>query len=569
MKKALLIIGIFMGSFLGGLDLFAAEVIQNFDVRADLSANRLLRVTEVITYDFGDAERHGIFRVIPVKYVRDKGTYHLRLTVVGVTMDGKPVPYDVTTEGAGKQIKIGDPNATITGPHTYAITYETRRALNDFADHTELYWNTTGNDWNVPIQQATFSLNAPGAIARVTCYVGYVGSKDQSCSAESVEHVATFQTTRSLNPGEGLTMVAAFPAGVIGPKPWTEYAWDLFTKSIWYLLPVLVLLFMFVKWWRQGRDPKGRGTIIAQYEEPHGMAPAMMAALISERVPERAITATILDLARQGYLKVKFFGDHKDPHQASNKQVPIIFTKLKPADDRLLRFEKTMYDGLFSRGDETNTEMLSGKFWKTVADMRNGVHEELKQRGWVTANPSSIRAAWITLGVSLVIIGGFLGMSGSPTSMISLFACAVMVILFGWFMPRVTKAGAEAREECLGFREFLSVTEKDRLHFHDAPEKRPEQFGRFLPAAMALGVEEKWAKQFEGMEMQMPDYMQGGSGITTPLAFAHMVESMSDAAASTVYSTPSSTSGGKGYSGFSGGGGSSGGGFGGGGGGSW
>lgn len=98
----------------------------------------------------------------------------------------------------------------------------------------------------------------------------------------------------------------------------------------------------------------------------------------------------------------------------------------------------------------------------------------------------------------------------------------------------------------------------------------PEMFERFLPYAMAFGVEKKWAAAFEGMYTQPPDWYRGDwRGGFHPVYFAHSMGSMTSTAGTVMASGPRS-SGGSGFGGGGfGGGGFSGGGFGGGGGGGW
>jgi uncharacterized membrane protein len=93
--------------------------------------------------------------------------------------------------------------------------------------------------------------------------------------------------------------------------------------------------------------------------------------------------------------------------------------------------------------------------------------------------------------------------------------------------------------------------------------KTPEMFEKFLPFAMALGVEKNWSKAFQGIYTQPPSWYQGGYGPQFyPTTFVNSLNSMSTHAGSVMASAPRSSGG----SGF-GGGGFSGGGFGGGGGG--
>ena len=79
-------------------------------------------------------------------------------------------------------------------------------------------------------------------------------------------------------------------------------------------------------------------------------------------------------------------------------------------------------------------------------------------------------------------------------------------------MPARTVPGARALERVLGFEEFLRRVEGDRL---ERVVKTPEMFERFLPFAMAFGVERKWAKAFQGIYREPPDWYVGSA--TRPL----------------------------------------------------
>jgi uncharacterized membrane protein len=140
-------------------------------------------------------------------------------------------------------------------------------------------------------------------------------------------------------------------------------------------------------------------------------------------------------------------------------------------------------------------------------------------------------------------------------------ASAIIIAAFGWHMPARTLQGTREYEKILGFQEFLSRVEGDRL---ERVVTTPEMFEKFLPFAMALGVEASWAKAFEGIARQPPEWYTGAAGLHTFRAstFTSDLGRMSASAASVMASAPRSSGG----SGF-GGGGSSGGGFGGGGGG--
>jgi uncharacterized membrane protein YgcG len=168
----------------------------------------------------------------------------------------------------------------------------------------------------------------------------------------------------------------------------------------------------------------------------------------------------------------------------------------------------------------------------------------------------------IILGIwGSIFMAAIFGFYGGLASAIS----GLIIAGFGFLMPNRTVKGVEARALILGLKEYMNVAEKDRMKFHNAPEKNPQLFEKLLPFAIALKVDKAWAKQFEEIYKSNPSWYSDSSGHAFNAYFlssslGDFSSSLNSAVAST---TTSASSGG---SGFSGGGG---GGFGGGGGGSW
>lgn len=545
------------------------EVVRRFDVRAELQADRTLKITETIEYDFGTNQRRGIYRLIPVEYHRYGATYRLRLDVGPSSMNGGPVPQRVTNEGPNIRIRLGDPDQYVSGRRVYTVTYSTNRAINDFTEDAEreLYWNVTGNGWDVPIESASFTLIGPAEATRMICFTGRFGSTEQDCTISSDGELATITASRPLDPGEGLTVALRYPAASMLPIPWWRILLDLVIDNIWLLTPFVVFFVMYVVWRRYGKEPAGRGTVIAHFDEPRGLPPAMLAAVLEQEVSQKAITATLLDLARRGYMKIKVVGDPASKGWFS-KKATYHFVKLKEPGPGRMRFEQTLFDGLFGSKEEvTLEEKKDGSFWSSVQSARHEIFTRLRTDGFFGKNPSVVRGTWIGVGAVVGFGGLYLAIAFGPLFILSAVLSGVIIAVFGWFMPQKTKQGSILAEEAEGFKLFLSVTERDRLDFTDAPERNPEQFARFLPAAVAFGVEEKWGKQFKDMMVKPPSYIEGATAGWTAGQYVNLVDSMHSASTSSLYHNPSSSSAGSGGSGFSGG--SSGGGFGGGGGGSW
>src|SRR5262249_25595697 len=62
-----------------------------------------------------------------------------------------------------------------------------------------------------------------------------------------------------------------------------------------------------------------------------------------------------------------------------------------------------------------------------------------------------------------------------------------------------TAAGRKLMDAIEGFRLYLGTAEEDRLQAFYPPKKTPELFEQYLPYAVALDVENAWAKRFEGI----------------------------------------------------------------------
>lgn len=568
-KLMILFVGIaslfVMGSAIPVYAQVAGERIVSFQANATIEKDRTLTITEVIAYDFGLQNKHGIYRIIPEKYSRSGGSYRLRLAVKQVFVDGKSAPYSIVSRTPNLKIQIGDKDKTISGTHTYQIVYQTSQAINFFSDHDELYWNVTGNGWEVPIESASFSVRGPdgfdGVSAKEDCFVGSYGSSDRLCETEAQGSTVSYASKRSLGPSEGMTIVLSLPKGLIQEPTWMDHLMRFIKDNGIIALPFIVLFFMYRHWYVNGREPQGRGTVVPQYEAPRGLTPMEMDVLMNQSNQSRAITATIIDLARRGYLRIAY-----EEKKGLFGGQTYTFEKIKEIEDGAPSHEKTLFNGIFKMGEsQKGINELKGTYYQSISKAQNSIYSLLRTKGFFGKNPITVRATWFSIAVAVGFLGAFFSLVANLDAIwqVSFIASAIIIGIFGWFMPSKTMEGAIALEEVEGFKWFLSVTEKDRLAFHNAPALKPEQFHEFLSYAIAFGVEDQWANQFKDLSVPEPSYVSG-YGHINPILFAHSMHNFGNDFAKS-FTPPSSA--GSGHSGFSGGG--VGGGFGGGGGGSW
>lgn len=588
------------------------EYIERFDIDILIGQSGVIDVTETIRYDFGAASRHGIYRDIPVKYVTSLGAREsLTIDVLGVSDDdGKPLTHEESRAGGNLRIQIGDADALVSGVLTYVIRYRVDGALAFYDDFDELYWNATGHDWTVPIAAASVTVRTlePTTGRRFACYVGPRGSTERcdqglSTGVSAPQSEVRVEWDRMLPAGSGITVALGFDKGYAQEPTVFERLIAFLMNNPLVILPFAVFGFMFRRWYREGRDPEGRGTIVPEYDVPEGLSPLHIAALLDGRLTGKEIPAAIIDLAVKGYLiiervteKVLLF-DTTDYRLSETGKRPIagsieaalveaLFdgtsTAVNAASVRKLLAspQAQLLPGFLKRSIEASlpaettapeagrravkVSELKNKFYAKIPDLQKRAIADLVVRRYFVASPQEVWGKY-TLWGTLLLIGAFflipiLGLQAM--SIVAVLVTIPIYFVFVYLMPRVTKDGAIVKERLLGLKDYLQIAEKRRLEFHNAPEKTPELFEKLLPAALLLGVSDIWAKEFADLTMSEPDWYRGGNAASfSASSFATDLGGFNTAAGSSLASAPSSSG--------SGGGGSSGGGGGGGGGGSW
>ena len=297
-------------------------VINDFHSDIDIAADTSMVVRETIAVDFGQLEKHGIFRTLKVSYDHDSAHYRKLDVAVRSVVDAKAnaVPYTTSVDGPTLQITVGDPDKTVGGRQTYVITYAVKGGLNPLQEHDELYWNVNGAGWPVTVQRATAHVHLPGPdLQAATCFQGPTGSK-QPCLHTEEPGAANFQSTGPLTSGQQLTVVAGIKKGALAtppvlledkPRPLQRY----FELSPGIIAAVLLVLLVGlalpgVGLWRARQDrvslqKRQLGTGVAmETEPPDHMRPAQLALLLDRSIQDKAWTATIFDLAARGYLTI-------------------------------------------------------------------------------------------------------------------------------------------------------------------------------------------------------------------------------------------------------------------------
>jgi uncharacterized protein (TIGR04222 family) len=574
---------------------FALESTPRYDVDITIEPSGSIVVTETIVQEFGSTERHGIYRDVPERLRFDE-TYDrvYPIDVVSVqTSSGTPDDVLLEHSAGYLRIRIGDPDRTITGRHTYTITYRVEGAMNGFGTHDELYWNAIGAEWEQAIGRVNVHVTGPVPITRVVCYAGLAGSKAGCERAEIEDGVAVF-SHQDLPAYTGLSVAVALPAGTVASTaPILEERWSLgrafertpLTVGGTAALTAALLGGVGVLAWRRGRDRRYQGSQIDQvmgnaggseqtvplfesgeapveFAPPEGLRPGQIGTLIDERANTLDVTATIVDLATRHYLVIEEIEKRGWFGKADWRLVR------QPAPgDELLTYERMLLDRLFGSGDEVKLSQLKNTFASKLKEVEESLYADAVRRRWFLMRPDRVRATWVGIGLAALVAAGGLTFvlvrwTHAALLAIPLVVAALALLVVARWMPRRTAKGTALARRVAGFRRVIETAE---THLSRWAEQE-NVFTRYLPYAIVFGCTERWARAFEGLAAA-PSTDTSWYVSSRPFVFANFADSM-DGFAVTTSGIIASTPAGSGGSGF-GGGGFSGGGGGGGGGGSW
>jgi uncharacterized membrane protein len=547
--------------------------VSNFQSTIHVREDGTADISEQITFVFSGSFQ-GVYRDIPVEYPGPKGSnYSLFVRVDKITDEnGTSLKYETSHSNGFLKLKIYVSGAS-DSTRTVNIEYSASDATKFFEDHDEFYWNVTGNDWLVPIESASAMLYFPTATSgslRAQAFQGFYGSR-QPARVSVDGAVVTSEAAGTLPARGGLTVDVYIPQGILhAPGALTKVGRFIRSNPV-LTLPLWAFAVMFTLWWYKGRDPDAGMSVAPMYEPPAGLRPAEAGTLVDDAVNPRDITAVLVDLAVRGYIKIV-----EAPHKGllfTTKDYELHLLKNQNSWSDLSDYERAMLSRIFDAGSMTRVSELRNHFYTVLPVMKSEIVSALKSKGMYSVDPDSAGQYMILGGLGVAVpyvamqvlhIADFTNSMG-PTIVCAIIAAAI-VFLFGRQLTATSLKGARTRVQVLGFEEFMNRVDADRLK-----RMPPDTFEKYLPYAMALGVEHRWAKAFEGIIQNPPTWYQGDWTTFNTFYFVNSLGVMSQQASSAFVAAPRSSSSGSGWTGggFSSGGGFSGGGFGGGGGGAF
>jgi uncharacterized membrane protein YgcG len=603
----------------GDMETTGYKVLVN--VKEDKSAI----ITEEIDVNF-ISYMHGILRYIPYRGETieqvdgEKITTKYRNRISDIFVSG--YQYQTYSENGFEVIQIGNPDQTIQGPYSYQFSYLYEMTADPHNDFDTLYLNVIPTKWDTNIASAVVTINMPKSFDINNIEV-FSGGGDAGNTQMSVDgNTIKISTTEQLAIGEGITIRVVLPEDYFSGE--LSYTW------IYYLIYgilVLGILLLGFFWFRFGRDPKHVQTV--EFEPPEGITPAELGYIIDGISDKNDLVSLIIYFAHKGYLSIAPVDD-KDKDFTLTKLTDLpescktyehtffngLFENSLSGVVRIKELGEDFYPSFTAAKSQLQQEFIQKKenrvFALSSIAARFGAFAiillanaavfmligfltgtfEVGLLSLVTMIPllmsyliscaeydkkyirkraTQTLTTILSIILLLVGVGAAFGIVYYYSDHILAGVLVAALALAGYpatrYMKRRTKKGAVLLGKILGFKEFIRVAEVDRIK--KLVEQNPSYFYDVLPYAYVLGLSKKWAKKFENIAMEPPNWYTGsyGNRAFTTILLLNSLDNATRVMSDNIV-IPSS-SGGAGGSFSGGGGGFSGGGMGGGGGGGW
>ncbi len=590
--------------------------ISDYDVLINVNEENSYDITETITADFSIA-KHGIYRYLPTYQTiqcEENGKIYSRNYKLSYKNVQCEKLVDDYIDNENYILQIGDENNTTIGLKTYVLSYTIEIGDDKIADFDQFYYNIIGEGWDTTISNISFTVSFDKDITQTKAYL-YIGDSEEEINIANSSFFYTYD--KDLDPFSGMTARVSLEEGYFSTsKP-------SIVPDVLFLIGSVVILAIIALWVLKKNNNE---TIIpvVEFNAPDGITPAEAGYLIDRIVNKKDIASLIVFWANKGFLKI--VEKDNDCKLVKLKEVDSSFkdfeinifntlfkksgiVDLNDTDESLavpikeakksIQYENknknfssarnviriifiaiiTLLNfGLFAYlGNKLalqNLTVITGLILAVVIGTGITLLVESKELKYAI---NKITYTLLNLFGFILILGTYIyvsiitfDMDYNPLMLVIFIPLVIICCLYLILKINIrTKEGGKLLGQLIGLKEFILVTEKDRLKM--LVKEDPSIFYEVLPYAYVLGVSDIWIKIFESLVIETPYWYEGNNDVFFGYYLLNTMNRTNGLYSRSIaqFNTnkAKSSSGGRGFGGH--GGGFSGGGFGGGGGGSW
>lgn len=560
-----------------GLNVSAAAnepiTVVQYDIDMTIGKDRKIRVNEKIHIEVKQTGR--IFtRSLPLE-----GDAYEILSLSSSLVD---CTYDIYRANDYLNIDFCSPNYLNAGANcSYYVSYVMEIGVDDVKNGMQL--DVVGYGWPFSLHNVTARIHFPAAVQSTALYSGRYGSSGnaenvtESWSADRktltlfAQDLETYYNSEyGETVAKGVTLRFVLPDGALSGFVFTR----IFTDDLWWILLIGlavtgVAALVFV------RTRKKREIItVINVKAPDELDPLHMGKLLDGAVDKEDVTSMLYYFAEKGYLSIDL----------SDENDPVLIQKANALPPTAPVYQRTLFTGLFVSGPRVSVSALKEKFYayadKAIKQLPSKEpYEKASKRGFIFGGVlGGLVAILIPLLLSVFKIGhGYVYLTSvalvipivgilvierirenyrykwkkgkrtaflwleillaSVSTLIFTFVAAKHFTLEGerfficvfTFLPvflcsRVltrTEKYCETLGQILGFKDFIVVTEEERIKF--MLEENPELYYKILPYAQVLGVTDEWQNKFKGILLQPPTWCEGTTFTTFDYLVLHHV----------------------------------------------
>ncbi len=441
---------------------------------------------------------------------------------IQVTDDtGQRLRVERTTDGSVLRIKYYFPLAS-RETRTFRLRYTVRGAVRYYAEGDQVYWAGVYADRNgFSVESARITVRLPeGATATIADAYG-----PQARVTGQGESLVVAEALSPIPSGQEFEIRVQFPHGIVQGQP---SAWQAefdrqreFEETVKPGINLVVLLISLamlfdgpalavVLWYTRGRDPNVG--LIADYlnEPPAGITPGVAGTLVDEQADLRDVIATLVDLARRGIVVMEEQGKPNRAGLLTGRDW--VFSRGPEFGSALAPHEQKLIEALgLTQKDSVSLSAMRNRFYTKIPGINDALYSQLVAGGYYQRRPDQVRGAYASLASTLMVLTFVVGCLAltvlvdlADTAILLPIGLAVTTLAFlivSGQMPVRTRKGAEARMRLEAFKRYLQNIEK-----YTNVQAATEQFEKYLPYAIAFGLDRTWISKFAAVDTPAPTW---------------------------------------------------------------
>ncbi len=434
---------------------------------------------------------------------------------------GDPYTFDVNQAGGDLNIRYNFP-PTNDASRTIVIEYTVCGGLLYYPAGDQLVWKAVPSNDSFPIQNASVTVHLPdGATIANYDATGPSGTATLIDNNQGVRFVAD----EPIRPGSSdFAVRVQWPHGIVAGQPaaWqttmdrqdqVEPIANLGVLALTIFVLVGSSLLLYLLWYSKGRDAPVKLPAEWIPEPPSDLPAGMVGTLIDEKADNKDVIATLVDLARRGVLAIQ---EESKPGLFGIGSTQEFTYHLENADLPMRPYEKLLVDKLFDGEQSKKLSELRDKFYVYMGQVQKGIYQAVVDEGYFPSSPERVRTTYAGLGVAALLLAFVVGCLSmlfltewSAFALclpVAFVAPAVGLIVLARHMPRKSPSGAEEAAKWLAFKRYMENIEQ-----YSKVEEVQQIFDRFLPYAVAFGLERSWIAKFAQANTPPPPWYYPGS----------------------------------------------------------